>query len=347
MKIKTGQHPLGKRIRRGFTLAEMLVVLAIMAILTTVAVQSLTPVQNQARNEATQRTLNNISAAIVSSTQSGGGSSSVSGFVTDVGGPPQSPDGTTSPLAELIFTTTGLPGYATYPAPSPDTDITMLCGWRGPYLKPPVSGNPLDIVDGWGQSLLDGNPPATFFPSSATPWPILVTSTANVTTGSAAASFSLNQYDMQSVQVTGTLYGINSASGTGQHVPLTASDWTVTLFVPNPYPAGDGSLGIPAATSQPILAIPGKISSSGGYDLSYSFSYNSGSPLSLSAASPNWPLWVGPRILRVRFVGTMAGGTTYYTPTGTSAGVSGQGAAYINLLPGTSHNLGDMLVLKK
>jgi prepilin-type N-terminal cleavage/methylation domain-containing protein len=340
-------RPLNARpatIRPAFTLAEMLVVLVIMAVVTTVAVQSLTPVQNQARFEATQRTLTNVNAAIVSSNQSGGGASTVSGFIADVGGPPLSPDGTTSPLAELILNTSGLPLYTTYLAASPDADIAIPCGWRGPYVKPPVGGSALDIIDGWGQSLLTANPPATFFPSSQLTGPLFITSIANAASGMSAVSFALNQYDMQATQITGKLFGLDTT--TNLHAQLTATEWTVTLFVPNPYPTGDTTLGIPAASTQPILGIPAKISSSGA-DVTYSFIFNSASPLSLSSTAPNWPLWVGPRVLRARFGGAAVTGTTYYTPKGTDPGVGAQGAVYVNLSPGASHTLGDILVLKK
>lgn len=126
--------------RRGFTLLEMLVVLTIMAVLTTVAAQSLEPVAQKSRAEATQRTLEAVRAALHSVTHTGG-STSVAGFVSDLRRLPSS-------LEELYVNTTSSPL------------------WRGPYLLPPV--NAPTLTDAWNRPLRmtfadsTGNAKATF-----------------------------------------------------------------------------------------------------------------------------------------------------------------------------------------
>ena len=51
--------------RRGLTLLELVVVLGILAMLSTIAVRSLEPIADQARYEATQRVLNDLRFAAV------------------------------------------------------------------------------------------------------------------------------------------------------------------------------------------------------------------------------------------------------------------------------------------
>src|SRR4051812_47329304 len=75
------------RVRRAFTLVELLVVLFILVILSAIAVQSLEGVQDQTRYEATQRGIQNIQDAIVgpASQRQPDGTLMVSGFVADIG----------------------------------------------------------------------------------------------------------------------------------------------------------------------------------------------------------------------------------------------------------------------
>lgn len=122
------------RSEPGFTLAEMLIVLTILATLTVIAVQSLAPVASQARVDATRRTMEAVRDAIVSTT-----ATSVSGFVVDVGRPPND-------LGELVgWDIANNTIAAVHPA-----------GYQGPYLLPPLNSvtqtDPLPR-DGWGQLL--------------------------------------------------------------------------------------------------------------------------------------------------------------------------------------------------
>ncbi|MBA4019319.1 MAG: hypothetical protein C0483_19305 [Pirellula sp.] len=121
--------------RAGFTLLEMLVVLTIMAVLTTIAVQSLEPVAQKSRIEATERTLDTVQKSLLTVTQTAG-STSISGFMADMRRLPTT-------LAELSVNTTSDPH------------------WQGPYLTAPAN-SPI-LFDGWNRS-----PRITFADSTGT-----------------------------------------------------------------------------------------------------------------------------------------------------------------------------------
>jgi prepilin-type N-terminal cleavage/methylation domain-containing protein len=137
---------------RGFTLLEMLIVLAILAALTMTAVQSLGPIEQQARSQTTLRTLESIKAAILSVNPSGG-TTVVGGFAADMGTLPNS----TSPAAflnDLAFNNG--PMHPAFPVMDGQGG---QYGWRGPYLQTAL--NCTHCVDGWNRSLgvrfLDGS----------------------------------------------------------------------------------------------------------------------------------------------------------------------------------------------
>src|SRR5437763_3727153 len=98
MRMPRRSHP-----HFGLTLVELLVVLVILAILTTIAVQSTEKVVEQARYEATQRTLQNIQNAILSppNQRTPDGSLLITGFVADMGRLPQPVADGGDPLREL------------------------------------------------------------------------------------------------------------------------------------------------------------------------------------------------------------------------------------------------------
>lgn len=132
-----------------FTLAELLVVLAIMSILTVVAVQSLVPVASQARFEATQRTIAEIQAAVEGPANSS--AAAVQGntacFLADAGRLPVN-------LNELLLyggqsVTTFAYINATNPLGSAAVTATVPGGWRGPYMRLGIGST--TVVDGWGR----------------------------------------------------------------------------------------------------------------------------------------------------------------------------------------------------
>jgi prepilin-type N-terminal cleavage/methylation domain-containing protein len=150
---------------RGFTLIEMLVVITILAVLTTIAVRSLGPVEEKARHEATERTLNQVRDAVVTTDKS-----AVAGFIADTGRVPTSIadlSGLVSPTNGLVVQPADLPAYGVLQVQSgPDwngSNWTMTTGttgsyfslnhgWHGPYLQTAAATG--DVVDGWGYSLL-------------------------------------------------------------------------------------------------------------------------------------------------------------------------------------------------
>ena len=79
-----------KTSRRGFTLVELLIVLLILAIMTTVAIQATSGLVDQARYETTQRNLQNIQDAIIGPTnqRASDGSLLITGFAADMGACP-------------------------------------------------------------------------------------------------------------------------------------------------------------------------------------------------------------------------------------------------------------------
>jgi prepilin-type N-terminal cleavage/methylation domain-containing protein len=149
--------------RPGLTLLELLIVLVILAIMTTIAVQSTDMLLDQSRYDATRQTLQNIQNAIVGPAGQiqPNGSPQISGFVPDMGRLPNvlaDPITGNPSLRELwdgsVFTLAQ--SYANQPVPggvtlTPTLSITMSlpCGWRGPYLRLPGGSNGR-LVDGWG-----------------------------------------------------------------------------------------------------------------------------------------------------------------------------------------------------
>lgn len=139
--------------RAGFTLVEMVVVLLILALLTVAAVQSLSPVADQARYEATQRTLIEIQEAILNVRKgtSPDGSLLVSGFVADTGRVPATWDelferptmGANMLIAstQAPFNSDGVGG----------ADVVLTSGWNGPYLRIPGGVTGFNVKDGYGQ----------------------------------------------------------------------------------------------------------------------------------------------------------------------------------------------------
>lgn len=137
---RRARHEIGPfRKQSGLTLLELTVTLLILAMLSTVALQSTGGLQDQARFEQTQNRLHMIREAILGDPRKTvNGRAVVSGFVADMGRLPND-------LRELLDGT-GLPVYAIDP-------LTGLgYGWRGPYL--PSSQNPAHpdaFTDGWGR----------------------------------------------------------------------------------------------------------------------------------------------------------------------------------------------------
>lgn len=132
--------------RRALTLLELVVVLGILAVLSTVAVRSLEPIADQARYELTQTLLNDLRLATV-----GANSRSVSNeplvrssFIVDTGELPSEIDALLVRPISLIANS--LQSFDS----DRDTinDVTLSSGWNGPYMHFGVGLD--EVLDGWG-----------------------------------------------------------------------------------------------------------------------------------------------------------------------------------------------------
>jgi len=137
---------------------ELLIVLVILAIMTTVAITATDSLVDQGRYDATQRTLTNIQDAIVGPVgqREPDGSLLITGFVADMGRLPVLVNAASDPLRELWDPSSMLPAqaYALQNVAIPLTPtlsytMSLPCGWRGPYLRLPT-GTTGQLIDGWG-----------------------------------------------------------------------------------------------------------------------------------------------------------------------------------------------------
>jgi prepilin-type N-terminal cleavage/methylation domain-containing protein len=127
-----------ERLRQALTLLELVVVLGILAVLSTVAVRSLEPIADQARYELTQTVLNDLRLATVGTTQN------ESSFLGDTGGLPSDVDA-------LLVRPVALIAHSVQSYDSDrDTvnDVTLSSGWNGPYLQ--LGAGLSEVFDGWG-----------------------------------------------------------------------------------------------------------------------------------------------------------------------------------------------------
>lgn len=138
--------------RRGLTLMELTVVLAILAITTTLAVTMSTQVIEQGRYDATRRGLDDIRTALFGVPDSAG----AVGYVADMGGLP--------PTLNQLWNPAGLPIYASYPIDTDGDgtpDGSLSAGWRGPYLRLGFNNT---LQDGWGHDYFTTPGDATTLP---------------------------------------------------------------------------------------------------------------------------------------------------------------------------------------
>ncbi len=182
------------RLVRGFTLLEMVVVIAILAVLATVAIKSVDGRVDQSRYETTQRQLQEIEDATLGpqNVRQPDGTLLASGFLSDVGRLPLSmpaiaADGTAQlngdgvqayQPAELWSTPNSLQAFSLVQATELDPselnggtlaspqDVFVPCGWRGPYLR--MSPGTVLLKDGWGSFFDMLKPDRTFAQTSGT-----------------------------------------------------------------------------------------------------------------------------------------------------------------------------------
>lgn len=163
------------RLRLGLTLIELVIVLVILAALTGIAVQSLEPIADQSRYEASQQTLENAGGAIFQRVNDGS-RVSYSGFVTDIGRLPVSigtiPQRFASELWNNDRDANGVPDLpafdlAAFDDPETNEDesvrvnnrILVSAGWRGPYLT--LTPGRDSLIDGFGHPIVCFDPTDT------------------------------------------------------------------------------------------------------------------------------------------------------------------------------------------
>jgi prepilin-type N-terminal cleavage/methylation domain-containing protein len=140
------------RAHRGLTLIELLIVLIILAVLTTLALRTTENVVSEARFDATLDSLENIRQSI-----EGDGLSTRASFIADIGRLPMPLAGAGveegESLAELwdrsLWDGTGGVDFLFQRrfGEGPDSDIELACGWRGPYIQLGVGRD--GLWDGW------------------------------------------------------------------------------------------------------------------------------------------------------------------------------------------------------
>lgn len=126
--------------RQALTLLELVVVLGILAVLSTVAVRSLEPIADQARYEMTQTVLSDLRLATV------GTNLHESSFLGDTGAFPNDVD-------ELLVRPASLIAHSLQSFDSDrDTvnDVALSSGWNGPYMQLGIGLS--EVLDGWGAS---------------------------------------------------------------------------------------------------------------------------------------------------------------------------------------------------
>ena len=157
-----------KQHRPAFTLLELVVVLAILAVVTTLAVRSLDGLEDQSRYDKTTRGMEEFAAAVVGSPadRAADGTRTVTGFVADMGRLPRAVERGDLTLAELwenLGTTYDVrPAVFAngVPLALEDPQVLVAGGWRGPYLRLPIGAT--TWLDGWGNPMTspaDASPP--------------------------------------------------------------------------------------------------------------------------------------------------------------------------------------------
>ena len=154
--------------RSGFTLLELVVVLAILGVVSLVAARGVSDRQNRVRRERSDRLLEEIRLAVCGDPLAREEDRGLC-FVEDLGRLPQTVAWTHGGTvwqtpAELVVRPDGIPPYAAValsPAtvcaaggasfdPAADAGVVFAAGWRGPYVRVPVGAVEPWLRDAWG-----------------------------------------------------------------------------------------------------------------------------------------------------------------------------------------------------
>lgn len=152
-----------ERASRGFTLIELVVVLAVLAIVTHLAVREMAHLRDGRLGQAAGRQLEEIRDAVWCAPRGG----EPTGFLADLGRLPRAvgetngTDAVSASLRELWERPAGVGPYALRAATAEnlvaptndlaDARILVGCGWRGPYVRLPLGA--ARLVDAWGNRM--------------------------------------------------------------------------------------------------------------------------------------------------------------------------------------------------
>ena len=125
-----------------FTLLELVVVLAILAVVTGLAIRAVDQVDDERRYDVSLTMLEDLEAAVL-------GNGEVAGFVSDMGRLPRAVGAAELSLAEL-WAGQGITPYDVRTS-AIDAEVSLPAGWRGPYLRLPL-GTAM-LRDGWGNPM--------------------------------------------------------------------------------------------------------------------------------------------------------------------------------------------------
>jgi prepilin-type N-terminal cleavage/methylation domain-containing protein len=133
-----------KKEEQGFTLVELIVVLALLSIFATMALTATSGITEQTRYEETIRTFDKLELAIFGDPH---GNGPAYGFVSDIGRFPTLNTQEPTNLIEL-FKQGNLPDFKYH------TSGKIQAGWNGPYIHPPDNEDSVtEVKDGWGNGI--------------------------------------------------------------------------------------------------------------------------------------------------------------------------------------------------
>lgn len=127
------------RAKRAFTLLEMILVVTILAIVTSSMISIIDDTDDQLRYDQTRTRLEQIKKALIGETQLVNGQVIVSGYIADTGERPTS-------LTDLVTKPTAIPTWAF------DSTTGIGSGWRGPYIN--FSTDEARVNDAWGNEII-------------------------------------------------------------------------------------------------------------------------------------------------------------------------------------------------
>jgi len=145
MNLRTNHH--------GLTLLELLIVLGLIAVLSSVALQSVAGLFEERRYDANLDQLEELEKATLGESRF-----APSGFAADIGRLPVVVGTDSAATLAELWEQGALPAYAIATAPG-DPEVNLGAGWRGPYLNLGITRT--SLYDGFGFTFLlyqaDGN----------------------------------------------------------------------------------------------------------------------------------------------------------------------------------------------